>query len=170
MHSALDSVSLQSKVNIATLKGHGIVLQQKCRNIFSYKLTLHRNICGYRMIVKLTENYTDSIKLDFVATTPTWFRRSYKLSYRLSRFNSTTVRPASMHILIWLMLRHTFIIIENMHKTLNLFVANCARVQYTHLCVVLVFGEATSKQNIWLYTFTLEQVSVHDFQGCIILS
>ena len=123
------------------------------------------------MIVKLTESYTESysIKLDFIATTPTWFNRSYKLSYRLSRFNSTTVRPASMHILIWLMLRHTYII-ENMHKTLNLFVANCARVQYTHLCVVLVFGEATSKQNIWLCVFTLEQVSVHDFQGCIILS
>ena len=40
----------------------------------------------------------------------------------------------------------------------------------THLCVVLVSGEAATKQNMWLCVFTLEQESVHDFQSCIILS
>ena len=39
----------------------------------------------------------------------------------------------------------------------------------THLCVVLVFGEAATKQNIWLCVFTLEQESVHNFQCRIIL-
>ena len=40
----------------------------------------------------------------------------------------------------------------------------------THLCVVLVFGEAATKQNIRLCLFTLEQESVHNFQCCIIFS
>ena len=43
-------------------------------------------------------------------------------------------------------------------------------VEHTHLCVVLVFGEAATKQNIWLCVFTLEQESVHNFQSSIILS
>ena len=43
-------------------------------------------------------------------------------------------------------------------------------LQHTHLCVVLVSGEAATKQNMRLCVFTLEQESVHDFQSCIILS
>ena len=43
-------------------------------------------------------------------------------------------------------------------------------VEHTHLCVVLVFREAATKQNIWLCVFTLEQESVHNLQSSIILS
>ena len=43
-------------------------------------------------------------------------------------------------------------------------------VVYTHLCVVFVFREATSKQNIWLCVLALEQESVHNFQCRIIFS
>ena len=65
--------------------------------------------------------------------TPTWLSRSYKLSYRLSRFNNTTVRPASMHILIWLMLRHTWRIKQHLH--MYLYIINNTNIIYILLYI-----------------------------------
>ena len=74
----------------------------------------------------------------------TCLSKSYRPSYRLSRLTSTTVRPVSMHILIWLMIWHSWADwewVRHMHIHVHWLMQDTAH-RHTQTCVyVLSLGK-----------------------------